>query len=113
MLDTCINCVSIRFMDILSRLDLMRLDVANRGSLKSFKTICENVVTTPEGVKALIGFLSSKLDTIRSTPTSDDLNKYIAVMYSALAPKVTTDDDIIIVSIMIQPFDDIFVFSSQ
>lgn len=114
MLDTCINyCVPIRFMDILSHLDLMRLDVANRGSLQSFKTICENVVTTPEGVKALIGFLSNKLHTIRSTPIGDDLNKYIAVMYSALAPKVATDDEITVVSIMVHPFDDIFVFSWQ
>lgn len=99
-------------MDISSHLDLMQLDVANRGSLQSFKTVCENVVTTPAGVKALIDFLSSKLDTIRSTPIGGDLNKYIAVMYSALAPKVATDDEITVVN-MKHPFDDIFLFSSR
>lgn len=109
MLRMYINCIPLRFMNILSHLDLMRLDVANRGSLQSFKTICENVVTTPEGVKALIGFLSNKLDTIRLTPIGDDLNKYIVVMYSALAPKVATDDEITVVNIMIHPYYCIFL----
>jgi aminopeptidase N len=81
---------------LLSRMDLMRLDVANRGSLQNFKTVCENIVATPAGVKALVGFLSRKLDTIQSSPIGDDLHKYIAVVYSALAPKVATDDEIIV-----------------
>jgi len=97
---------------MLSHLGLMRLDVANRGSLQNFKTICENMVTTPAGVKALVGFLSRKLDTIQSSPIDDDLHKYIAVVYSALAPKVATDDEIVVVNIIRHQFDDIFVISS-
>ncbi|XP_060850045.1 thyrotropin-releasing hormone-degrading ectoenzyme-like [Rhopalosiphum padi] len=79
---------------LMSHLDLMRLDDVDHGSLQSFKTVCDNVVTTPVGVKALSSFLIQKLNAIQSSPIRDNLNKYIVVAYSALAPKVATDDEI-------------------
>lgn len=88
-------------MTVLSNLDLVRLDGANHGSLQHFKTICENVVTTPAGVKALADFLSRQLDAVQSSTTDDDLHKYAVVAYSALASKVATSDEITVVNIII------------
>lgn len=98
----CLSRV-IRSVAIFSHLDVMRLDDASHGSLQSFKTVCENVVTTPAGVKVLADFLSRKLDAIQSSPTVDDviIHKYTEVAYSALAPKVATDDEITVVNIII------------
>jgi len=93
----------------LSHLDLMLLDDVDHGSLQSFKTVCDNVVTTPVGVKALSSFLIQKLNAIQSSPIRDNLNKYIVVAYSALAPKVATDDEIAVVN-MIYLFDDNLIF---
>lgn len=86
------------------------MDKADSGSLKTFKTICDNLVTTSAGVRGLAGYMAQLLNSIKSSPILDNLQKYIAVAYAALAPKVATDDEMFVVS-MIHPFDDTLVFS--
>jgi len=61
------------------------------------KTVFDNVATTPQGVKALADFL---LRGLRELLTLTDGHLYAVHAYSALASKVATDDEIIIVIII-------------
>lgn len=89
-------------MVVLSQLNLIRLDNADNGALQTFKTICDNLVTTPAGVRGLVGYMAQLLNSIQSSSIIDNLQKYIAVAYAALAPKVATDDELFFVN-MIHP----------
>ncbi|KAE9538122.1 hypothetical protein AGLY_006094 [Aphis glycines] len=88
----CTNNVQSHF----SQLNLIRLDNADSKSLQTFKTICDNLVTTSAGVRGLAGYMAQLLNLIESSPILDNLQKYIAVAYAALAPKVATDDEMFV-----------------
>lgn len=87
-------------MVVLSHLNLIRLDNVDSGSLQTFKTICDNLVTTPEGFRGLAGYLAQLLNSNQPSPILDNLEKYTAVAYSALAPKVATDDEMFAVNMI-------------
>lgn len=71
-----------------SRINLLRLDGASPVSAKNFKMVFENFATTPQGVRALVEFLSHKLDAILAL---NDGHQLATFAYSVLASKVATD----------------------
>lgn len=71
----------------------MRLESKN---VHDFKTVFENIATTPQGVKALAEFFLHKLDAILAL---GDGRRLASFAYSVLASKVATDDEIAVVII--------------
>lgn len=83
------------FVCVFSYLNLVRLDDTKQTSVQNLKSACENIVTTPYGVKALTRFLSRKLDAILAL---QDGQRLVRHAYSALASRVVTDKEIAMVT---------------
>lgn len=61
--------------------------------LQDFKDICIAMSLTPQGIEALSNFLLDNIEkTLKTVPTGQSIVEY---MYSVLASKVVTDNEII------------------
>lgn len=82
---------NVPFAHCFSHLNPLQLEGASPVSAKNFKTVFENIATTPQGVRVLTDFLSHKLDAILAL---NDGHQLATFAYSVLASKVVTDDEI-------------------